>query len=638
VTSSRADPAAALSALAANREPFLIGVRHHSPAVAAALPALLDGFAPELLLLELPVQFQPWLEWLSHPETIAPVALAGSSEPLSFYPFADFSPELVAVRWARRHGVEVVAFDLPVGDPGWNTDREPGAASAFTDALRESASGRRGDDVWDRVVEAPAPGSTAEQVRRAALAYGWATRADEGPDVSPVDLRREAYMRSVLADHAGRRCAAVVGAFHAPALLSGEATGADRVDDVVTSLVAYADPLLDSRSGYPAGIRDPRWQAIVVDSRGDPAVIAAATVGLVVEICGEIRAGGHPAGPGEAREVVRVAHDLARLRGLPAPARGELVEALTTVLTQAEPLGRGRVVAKAMERVLVGDRRGRLAPGTPRSGLAPAVEQLLRELRLPHPEDSARRDLRLDPLRSPLDGRRELALQRLRVCGISYAEPTDVQGVGSTDSLTTRWTAEWTPTTAALIEVAGLRGVTLEQASEGILRQVRALEHGEGGSTARQILDGSPPPPGAGSTSWFRSDWPTWQRRCRRPATLAELLGGLDLLARLGAGTLPGPTAPLEVGVLIQELHEAAIRQVNGLAGSTEVADARSLLAPGRPARGPRGLAPPGRRLETPCPAGKPADAGGRRGDPERPRSRRRAGARPPGRGLARPR
>lgn len=41
-----ADPVVALETLAASRDPYFIGVRHHSPALAAAVPALLDEFQP----------------------------------------------------------------------------------------------------------------------------------------------------------------------------------------------------------------------------------------------------------------------------------------------------------------------------------------------------------------------------------------------------------------------------------------------------------------------------------------------------------------------------------------------------------------------------------------------------------------
>jgi hypothetical protein len=88
------EPKEALEALASSTKPFIVGVRHHSPACAAAIPALLDAFAPQRLLIELPEELGAWLAWLGDPELQAPVALAAAgkdSGELFFYPFADFS-------------------------------------------------------------------------------------------------------------------------------------------------------------------------------------------------------------------------------------------------------------------------------------------------------------------------------------------------------------------------------------------------------------------------------------------------------------------------------------------------------------------------------------------------------------------
>src|SRR5213079_590684 len=59
--------------------------------------------------------------WLADPATAAPVALAGVVDGggPAFYPFADFSPELAAVRGAAANGVPVVPCDLPLADPAW---------------------------------------------------------------------------------------------------------------------------------------------------------------------------------------------------------------------------------------------------------------------------------------------------------------------------------------------------------------------------------------------------------------------------------------------------------------------------------------------------------------------------------------
>ncbi|MFE0552597.1 DUF5682 family protein [Streptomyces pilosus] len=608
---SPATPDEALAALTDPSGPCLVGVRHHAPSLAAALPALLDEAAPEVLLVELPAEMQQWLPWLGHEETRAPVALAaapadGSGRGPAFYPFADFSPELAAVRWATRRGVPVVACDLPLADPAWGEGRRTAATGplgpGLATAVRARLTGRPGDDLWDRLVEATAPGSPPEALRRAALLTGWALREDAAArgGVPALDLRRERWMRARLAEAtaAGRRAAVVVGAFHAPALLrpvAGEDTEPDAGDDATpdpqarqpawtTSLIPYTYALLDERSGYPAGIRDPEWQDMVLRAAGDPAALEEALTRAAVRVCAELRGLGHPAGPADAREISRLASDLARLRGLPAAGRGELVEAVQTVLAQGEPYGRGRAVARAMERVLVGTRGGRPAPRAPRSGLAPAVEADVARLGLPGPgADGPARDLRLDPLRSDLDRRRELLLRRLTVCGVPYGEPREVAGAGGAEALTSRWEVRWTPATAAMLTAAGIRGVTPAQAAEGVLRERRRQELDEGGPTAAQALEGLGRAAECGLTALSDERLGDIAAVLPGAGTLPDLLAGLALLDRLRAGHVPGlapdPDRRARAADVADLLTAAAVRQVDGLTGSEDPADAHALLA-----------------------------------------------------------
>ncbi|WP_455567727.1 vWA domain-containing protein [Streptomyces bacillaris] len=703
-------PEAAVAALAADGPglPFLIGVRHHAPSLAAAVPALLDAAAPDILLVELPAEFQPWLGWLAHEETRAPVALAavpvagagaGGEQGPAFYPFADFSPELAALRWAARNGVPAVACDLPLADrawarggpdapvpapaPGADSVRVPGEGQGLSTALRSRLTGREGDDLWDRLVEAPAPGSSPEALRRAALLTGWALRyeAEARYGVDGTDLVREACMRDHIAEALanGQRPAVVVGAFHTPALLPSAVPGADTAlvsgasaapgtsgapagptyapaaapdaaagvpgtgpdassgaaagtpyapgdaskagtdapdtpADVpatparepgagsteaacTVSLIPYTYPLLDSRSGYPAGIRDPEWQHTVLDAAGDPAALHEALIRTAVRVCVTLREQGHPYGPADGREVVRVAGDLARLRDLPAPGRGEFLEAVQTVLGRGETYGTGRAVAHALERVLVGSRTGRPTPAAPRSGLGPAVEAETETLSLPGPADAAEktpRDLRLDPARSALDGRRELLLRRLTVCGIPYAQEQEVTGAAGSEGLTTRWQVRWTPATAAMLTAAGARGVTPAQAAEGVLRGRHAAERAEGGPTAAQVVRGLTEAAECGLPALAEERLTELAAVLPASGTLPELLAGLDLLDRVAAGHLPGlavprdpspsgtPDAlaalPARLAHAAELLTSAAVRQVDGLTGSEEPEDARALL------------------------------------------------------------
>ncbi|MGW1541950.1 vWA domain-containing protein [Streptomyces sp. NPDC002309] len=612
-----ASPDEALAALTGPCAPYLVGVRHHAPSLAAAVPALLDEARPDVLLVELPAEMQEWLPWLGHEETRAPVALAaapadGSGGPggPAFYPFADFSPELAAVRWAARRDVPVIACDLPLADRAWGEGRRSAGRQAggpgLADVLRNRLTGRPGDDLWDRLVEATAPGSSPEALRRAALLTGWALREDAAAagGVPELDLRRERWMRARLAEATahGERAAVLVGAFHAPALVGQEARTGAAPEDVAeepreavgeaearrrawtTSLIPYTYALLDERSGYPAGIRDPEWQDMVLRAAGDPEALQEALTRAAVRVCAALRDLGHPSGPADAREISRLASDLARLRGLPAAGRGELVEAVQTVLAQGEPYGRGRAVAKAMERVLVGGRGGRPAPGAPRSGLVPAVEAEVAGLGLPGPAEGGpgtARDLRLDPLRSGLDRRRELLLRRLTVCGVPYGEVKEVVGAGGAEALTSRWEVRWTPATAAMLTAAGVRGVTPAQTAEGVLRERRREELEEGGPTAARALDGLERAAECGLPALADERLDDIADILPRAGTLPELLAGLALLDRLRAGHVPGlvPDAGREARAtaVAELLTAAAVRQVDGLTGSEDTADAHAL-------------------------------------------------------------
>ena len=601
MTHSTREPVETVRRLADSVDPYLIGVRHHSPVLAAAIPALLESFRPDLVLVELPEELGEWLPWLAHAETVTPVALAAvreaSDQPMGFYPFADFSPELAAIRWAAGGGIEVATCDLPLADPEWGATVDSTVESTvdsdegrlrLSEIARAALTGRHDDDLWDRWVEAPAAGSAPGAVRRAALAVGWALRQDaaNAGGVEPRDLAREAWMRRRIVAATGRRVAVVVGAFHAPALVGPAGGGPDPAGPVtaaggglVTSLVPYTFDLLDSRSGYPAGIRDPQWQQAVFDCGARPSDVEGMARAFAVRVTSALRAAGHPAGPAEAGEVARLAIDLARLRGLPAPGRGELVEALQTTLAQGEPTGRGRAVALAMNGTLIGDRRGRLASGAPQSGLLPAVTALLARLRLPKPGDAAQA-VRLDPLRSPLDRRREVALQRLAMCQVPYARPESVVGVGGVDALGTSWWVHWTPATDATIALAGLRGVTLAQAAEGRLRTVRAREVADGGPTAAQSLVGFAAAAACGLPAALAVRIGDVAEVVCHGGTLPEIVVGIDQVERLRAGHVPGlPDPPNGLADLIEELYAAAVRAVDGLAGSTLIGDAQALLA-----------------------------------------------------------
>ena len=572
---------------------FLIGVRHHSPSLARVLPELLTHAQPDALVLEMPAEATPWCEWIAHPKAVAPLAfaLADEDKGISFWPLADFSPELVALRWAHAHDVPVVCADVfPGVAPETSTSEVSPGVGEFLDTYVRA---EHHDDVWDRLVEVHSIEARVHAVRRSALAFGLAYRRDQHVDARTA--AREASMREGIrrarATH-GPRIVAVTGAWHSPALTEEQIRDNEKADatllsqhergETTASLVPYSHALLDSRSGYPAGIRDPLWQQAMLKHGDDRAAFEQAVATFLTRIASGLRDTGHPAGPGEIREAHRMALDLAALRGLPAPGRRELLEACTSVYAQGDVLGRGRAVARVAQDVLVGTHQGKLAPGTPESGLAPDFRTHVEELRLPGAGEESK-TMTLEPLRRQastpqisLDTRREIFLQRCRTAGIVYAVPDHVVGVGGAQAVSTRWDVLHNVATDASIARAAIYGVTVEQAAEGRLRARRSSATDDPDALIAGLKDAA----AAGLLEEF--DWWLHTASTTLPAraevdTVAE---ALTALVAMSEGTVAGMLDSGRGGAIaevVDILVRAAVAQVRGLAGSDDPRDATAL-------------------------------------------------------------
>ncbi|GAA2786832.1 DUF5682 family protein [Kitasatospora paracochleata] len=122
----------------------LLGIRHHGPGSARAVAAALEQLRPDAVLIEGPPEADQLLALAGDKEMTPPVALLAHvvDDPAkaAFWPFAAFSPEWVALRYAVESDVPVRFIDLPAaagfalaarsssGVPG-GTSGEPGGGS-----------------------------------------------------------------------------------------------------------------------------------------------------------------------------------------------------------------------------------------------------------------------------------------------------------------------------------------------------------------------------------------------------------------------------------------------------------------------------------------------------------------------------
>ncbi|MGV9316617.1 DUF5682 family protein [Streptomyces sp. NPDC003691] len=176
--------------------PLLLGVRHHGPGSARAVGAALDAAVPAAVLIEGPPEGDALLALAAAPGMRPPVALLAHAvdDPgrAAFWPFAEFSPEWVAIRWALAHDVPVRFIDLPAAHTLALTDDTagPGGPAAPDAVPGGSASGAAEgpDPGWDTAPGEPSPraepgtGGTRDGQVAEAGANGEGARGEEGEE------------------------------------------------------------------------------------------------------------------------------------------------------------------------------------------------------------------------------------------------------------------------------------------------------------------------------------------------------------------------------------------------------------------------------------------------------------------------
>src|ERR1700677_2679874 len=175
----------------------VFGVRHHGPGSARSVRAELAEYGPDVVLIEGPPEADALVPLVADPEMVPPVALLGyvaGSEHAAFWPFAVFSPEWQAMRYALGAGIPVRFCDLPAAHQlAMAQDR---GSRSRVDPVGELAAAAGYDDPerwWEDVVEhVPATAVFA------ALAEAIGILRERAGEPGRSDMVREAHMRKVL--------------------------------------------------------------------------------------------------------------------------------------------------------------------------------------------------------------------------------------------------------------------------------------------------------------------------------------------------------------------------------------------------------------------------------------------------------
>ncbi|MFL6072702.1 MAG: DUF5682 family protein [Mycobacteriales bacterium] len=464
---------------------YYLGIRHHGPGSARAVASALDRLRPECVLIEGPPEADA-VAGLAAAEGMAPpVALLAyaTDDPsrAAFWPFAEFSPEWQALRWALAAGVPVRFCDLRAAvqfapvlepDPDGPEDLERAAEAVRFDPLTELARAAGYDDTerwWEDMVEhrlhGPGP---FEEVGEAMAAL-----REQAPPLPAAAQRREdqreAAMRTALrrATREYGSVAVVCGAWHVPALATLPPASHDSAllrglprTKVTCTWVPWTHGRLAARSGYGAGITSPGWYHHLFTTHDH--VVER----WLVKVARLLRAEDLPVSSAHVIEATRLAETLAALRGRPLAGLTELTEAVRAVYTG----GADAPLALVRERLVVGDLLGTVPADAPTVPLQADLDRLCGRLRL-KPEVEAR-EYDLD-LRTDLGGGRSRLLHRLRLLDIDWGEYLGGRS-GAKGTFHERWRLDWRPDLAVRVVEASVWGPTVADAAATRVREVAA--------------------------------------------------------------------------------------------------------------------------------------------------------------------
>lgn len=476
----------------------ILGIRHHGPGSARNVKAFLEQTKPDIVLVEGPPEADGILQWVSHNELKPPVAILcyqpDNTRQSSFYPFAEFSPEWQAIKYARKNNIHVRFMDLPIAhrfaiekekeaisqdedlpvdtsplnnnasDPGHKEHDEIVTVSRDPMSyLAEAAGYNDGEKWWEHTFEHR---NGNEEVFDAVIEAMQALReAFPGKD-NRLENLREAYMRKMIRQaekEMFQEIAVICGAWHAPALVSMPKQKEDNEllkglpkVKVECTWIPWTYNRLSYFSGYGAGINSPGWYEHIWKHPGDDGTLWMTRVAKL------FRKKQMDTSVAHVIEAVRLAGSLASLRQLNKAGLEELNEATWSVLCNGEHI----LLSLVDQELIISDKIGEVPDDIPKPPLQVDIEKAQKRLRLPATADW--KDYTLD-LRKENDLERSIFLHRLQLLDIKWGQRSEISGKGTFKE---QWRLQWDPAFSVdIIEKGSFGNTTEEAASKYVIDQ-----------------------------------------------------------------------------------------------------------------------------------------------------------------------
>ncbi len=474
----------------------ILGIRHHGVGSAKKVAARLEEIKPDIVLVEGPPEITEALREVGRPDLVPPVAIMvynpKSPAQSSFYPFASFSPEWIAARYANEKGIPIKALDLPAGTRFKQQDLAAKRAAKELEAVsRQPVSSSDDDEVdqehlavshlrdplsyladidgfasgeswWEYQFESANQTGAREHFEAVMLTMKSLREAGIASSLDTENVAREAFMRSIIQrtiNDMYSNIAVICGAWHAPELegIDDKAKEDQRIlkklpkamVEVSCTWIPWTNSRLSMFSGYGAGLQSPGWYEHQWKHRED------IEVQWLSKIARAFREEDVDVSTAHVLETYRLAHAITALRSKAHISLAELNEAVHTVMCMGDAI----LFELVKKKIVVGEKLGRIPEDLPKLPLQRDFESNAKSLRLSLSAEEKQLDL---DLRKPIHLKRSVFFHRLELLDIGWAHRTSSRSKGTFKE---SWQLEWQPKMHLALIDKSYFGNTIETAA-----------------------------------------------------------------------------------------------------------------------------------------------------------------------------
>lgn len=463
----------------------ILGIRHHGVGSARRVLERLEEIKPDIILVEGPQEQEEILKYIGASDLTPPVAVllydSKNVDQSTFYPFAKYSPEWIASKYANENKIPTKCIDLPTKisfathfdwnekpilktkmDPERLEETKPMQYKDPISYLSALAGYKDSESWWEYHFEKTNSQHDAKSHFEAVmLAMKTLRDAEVMSSLDPQNKYREAYMRQqmrIVINEMYSRIVVICGAWHAPELLDLEEK--EKTDSrllkqlpkprtkINASWIPWTNSRLSMRSGYGAGIMSPGWYEHLWETTDH------IEVQWLSKVAEKFRKEGKDISTAHVLEAYKLCMALCQLRGKSHVSLNDLNESILTVMC----MGDGILLELIKRDLIIGEKIGKVPDEVPKVPLQLDFEQLVKKCRLKL--SPVARAIDLD-LRKKTDLFKSVFLHRLRLLDISWAESKTNRSKGTFKE---SWVLTWSPEMMIQIIDNAYRGNTIEAA------------------------------------------------------------------------------------------------------------------------------------------------------------------------------